>query len=128
MPDDYIRLRLQGRRILVVEDDYLQAEEMRVALGALRATVIGPVPSVEEALDRLAAEDPPDAAVLDVRLGRGPVFPLVDVLRRAGVPVVFASASPHWSLPEPYEDLPHCEKPLDMGELLLALAGVARAR
>jgi ApbE superfamily uncharacterized protein (UPF0280 family) len=41
---------LRGRRVLVVEDQYLIAEEMRRAVERLGGRVVGPVASVEGAL------------------------------------------------------------------------------
>ncbi|MBB5696139.1 response regulator [Muricoccus pecuniae] len=41
---------LRGRRILVVEDEYFIAEEVREALERAGAEVVGPVPEVGEAM------------------------------------------------------------------------------
>jgi len=56
------------RRILVVEDEYFSAEELREALHRLGAEVVGPVPTGEAALALLKSE-PIDAAVLDIGHG-----------------------------------------------------------
>lgn len=56
------------------------------------------------------------------------MFPLVEALRAVGIPFAFASASPSWSLSEPYDELPHCAKPLDERELLRALAALRWTR
>ena len=128
MLDAYITSRLQGRRVLIVEDDYLQAQNLAELMKNQGAEVVGPAPSVEEAMGLLLRGPLPDMAILDVRLGQEKVFPLVEVLRTIGIPFVFASGSPDWSLPEAYEGVPHCEKPLDERELLRALAMLSRVR
>ena len=60
----------QGRRILVVEDDFLVALDMEEQLEAAGATVVGPVPSIKDALGLMAIAPGLDAAMLDVNLGR----------------------------------------------------------
>jgi hypothetical protein len=46
-------LDLKRRQILVVEDEYLLAEDLRFALDAAGAGVVGPAASVDEALELL---------------------------------------------------------------------------
>ena len=128
MFDEYIASRLRGRRVLIVEDDYLQAQHLADLMDAQGAEALGPVSSVDDALSLLLQDRLPDCAVLDVQLGREKVFPLVEALRTLDVPFVFVTAYPDWSLPEPYDMLPHCEKPLDERELLRTLATLSRAR
>jgi two-component SAPR family response regulator len=128
MLDEYITSRLLGRRVLIVEDDYLQAQHLADLIEAQGAEALGPVASVDDALGLLVQDMLPDFAVLDVQLGRERVYPLVEALRTLGVPFVLATAHPDWGLPEPYDMLPHCEKPLDERELLRTLAMLSRTR
>ncbi len=128
MLDEYLTSRLRRRRVLVAEDDYLQAQHLVELLEAQGGEATGPVSSVDDALSLLLLDMLPDLAVLDVQLGREKVFPLVEALRTLGVPFVFATAYPGWSLPEPYDMLPPCEKPLDERELLRTLATLGRVR
>jgi CheY-like chemotaxis protein len=72
---------LHGRRILVVEDEYMVAEDLRVELESMGAEVLGPVPSVARALALLARTSEIDAAILDVNLGSEMVFPVAEALR-----------------------------------------------
>lgn len=125
MWNEYIASRLRGRRVLIVEDDYLLALDMAELVRAQGAEVAGPVPSVAEGLSLLLRDRLPDSAILDVRLGRETVFPLVEGLAMLRIPFLFASAYPDWSLPERYEQVPHCEKPIDQKELLQTLAGLS---
>lgn len=79
---------LDGKRILVVEDEPLIAmmvEDMLAELGA----VIGPAGSLAEAL--LLAEEQIDAALLDVNLEGERVYPVAERLTVRGVPFVIAT-------------------------------------
>ncbi len=49
-----ITLPVQGSRILVVEDEYFLAEDPREALDRQGGEVLGPVPTVSEALELLS--------------------------------------------------------------------------
>jgi DNA-binding response OmpR family regulator len=111
---------LAGRRILLVEDEYLIAMEMERWLHDAGAVVIGPVPSVDLALD-LIDESPPDAAILDVNLGEGQrVFPVADRLDELGVPYLFATGDVRIFEDARYAGHPRLEKPLLNHELLSA--------
>lgn len=81
---------LAGHRVLIVEDDYFVASESERELTAAGARVLGPVPSVEGALDLLGQETP-DVAILGVPLHGEPVFPVADALAAGGVPFLFAT-------------------------------------
>lgn len=103
---------LQGRRILVVEDEYFLADDVRDALSEAGAEVLGPVPSVEEATALIAQEARIDAAVLDINLRGDLVFPVADALRARGVPFAFATGYDRWALPDRFADALRVEKPL----------------
>ena len=59
---------LGGRRLLVVEDDYLVAMDLADELTDHGAEVVGPAGSVKEALALVAATPAIDGAVLDINL------------------------------------------------------------
>jgi hypothetical protein len=54
-------------RILIVEDEYYLAADLAEALAARGAEILGPIGTLDEALQAIAA-DRPDQAVLDVNL------------------------------------------------------------
>ncbi|MGX9983706.1 response regulator [Methylobacterium fujisawaense] len=113
---------LSHRRILVVEDEYLIAMDVKRWLMAAGATVVGPVPSVERALG-LIEEGYIDAAVLDINLGeRGTSFPIADRLSALGVPYLFATGDVQVSLGSLYGGQPRLEKPFVEAELVQAVA------
>lgn len=114
---------LQGRRVLVVEDEFLIAEMLSRDLQDAGAVVIGPASDLASAMGLLKAGLAMDAAVLDVNLGGEPVYPLADALEARGVPFVFATGYDVWALPERFAGVPRCEKPIDLRALLRALGG-----
>jgi DNA-binding LytR/AlgR family response regulator len=107
---------LQGRRLLIVEDEYLIAADLAGTLVNGGAEVIGPVGSVADALALISA-DAPDGAVLDINLGEERAYSIADELRQRGVPFVFATGYDAWVIPEAYRDIPRCEKPVDTSVL-----------
>ena len=103
---------LRGRRVLVVEDEYLIAEDLREQLLSCGADVLGPVACVADALALLADGAEPDLAILDIGLGGEKVYPVADALRTRGIPFVFATGYDVWVIPKRYADDPRTEKPV----------------
>ena len=108
---------LHGRRIMVVEDEYLLADDLNDALVTAGACVLGPVPSVEQAMEMIARESEIDAAVLDVNLRGEMIFSVADALQLRGVPFVFATGYGGEIIPERYEGIAHAEKPLNAKDI-----------
>jgi CheY-like chemotaxis protein len=111
---------LQGRRVLIVEDQYLIADEMRRSVEALGGAVVGPAPSVEKALGAMG-EDGVDLALLDVNLGGESVYRLADMLVSRGTPFIFATGYARTAMREGYADAPHIEKPVTVAALCSCL-------
>ena len=84
--------------ILVVEDNFLVGEMIRLAVEDARFNVIGPAPTVDEGM-RLANNTPLDGAVLDINIGGDQVFPLARYLRTKDVPFIFVSGYDRAILP-----------------------------
>lgn len=79
---------LKGHKILVVEDEVLILMDLKFMLENVGA-VVSTATSVGEGL--AAAARPYDAAILDVRLSDGDVFPVASALDRASVRIIFHS-------------------------------------
>ena len=122
MDEELTRLA-RGRRILVVEDEYLIAADLGEALEECGALVVGPVPSVSAALRCIAEETALDGATLDVTLGQEKSYPVAEALRARGLPFVFLTGYGDRSLPDAFRDAPRCDKPFDLRALLRALFG-----
>lgn len=113
---------LQGRRVLVAEDEYLIAFDVRDALIRAGAEVLGPVPTVEDAAALLDRETRIDAAVLDVNLRGDMIFAVADTLQERGIPVVFATGYDSNSLPDRFRGATRLEKPLEGRDIADVLA------
>lgn len=103
---------LNGRKILIVEDEYLIADDLSALLLAANAELIGPAASLPQAIRLAADTELIDAAVLDINLRGVDVFPLVDELRSRGIPVMFLTGYGQNNIPADYLGIARCEKPM----------------
>lgn len=113
---------LQGCRVLVVEDEYLLADDLSLALSSVGADVLGPVPSVDDAIAMIANEPRIDIAVLDVNLRGDMVFPVADALIERGIPFAFATGYDREALPDRFTAVPRVEKPFKAHSVAAILA------
>jgi DNA-binding LytR/AlgR family response regulator len=118
---------LAGRRVLVVEDEYLLAAEVVKDIKALGAEVIGPVATIDDALDLLAETERLDAALLDLNLCGEMAFPIADALMERRVPFVFATGYDRFAIPPRYVDVRRFEKPVDIRAVVGALSGAGQS-
>nr|WP_294525103.1 response regulator [uncultured Rhodopila sp.] len=105
-----------GRRILVVEDEMMIAILLDESLRSLGCTVVGPVGKLDAAI-RLATDAAFDAAVLDINIRGGQVFPVAEILEARGIPYVLASGYSDWVLPNHLQGRPRLTKPFTLREL-----------
>ncbi len=78
-PTSIPQVSSQGRRILVVENEYMIAEEIAHVLSSAGAETIGPVATVSDAVNLITSEKSIDGALLDVNLGYETIWPVVDI-------------------------------------------------
>ena len=102
-----------GKNILIVEDESIIAMEMAEAVGAAGGTVLGPVASVEAAMELVNGEERIDAAILDVRLQDGISIEVAQALKRDGIPLIFVTGYDDWFMPADLEDVSVYQKPQD---------------
>ncbi|MBY0319482.1 MAG: helix-turn-helix domain-containing protein [Reyranella sp.] len=122
-------------RILIAEDNFLVAEELRDVVRGCGYAVAGAAPSLESGLAMIAG-DLVDGAVLDIDLAGTPSFPMCQALAAKGVPFLFLSAySANTVVPAEFSNALHLPKPLvaaDLESALRTLVGsppdVVRAR
>lgn len=81
---------IQGKRILIVEDEFLIATTACEMLQELGALVIGPASTIAEALALTETEDI-DAALLDINLHGHSSAAVAARLEERCVPIVFAT-------------------------------------
>lgn len=122
MPD------LSGRRILIVEDQTLIAMWIEDVLCEAGAEIIGPAPTVVEALGLIGAAGVGsllDAAILDVRLQDGTSLAVADKLASLGVPFVFVTGYKDIRLGR-HGGAPVLVKPVASEDLVATLADLLR--
>lgn len=114
---------LRGRRILVVEDEYLAVEILLDILEQAGAIVLGPIGWADEALAYVRECGAAlDGAVLDVNLHGHPSYGIADALVEQGVPFVFATGYDEGTMAARYRGHPRCPKPFERQAILAALA------
>ena len=111
--------------MLVVEDDYYQAEDTRRLLAAAGASVIGPFARLGDAIASLERQKP-DCAVIDLNLGNGPGFEFARALKQRGVAIVILSGYSESSIPDDLRGVARLEKPAS-GDAMLKAVGAALA-
>ena len=115
-----------GLRVLVAEDEALVSMLIEDMLADVGAVVVGPAATLEEAL-RLAESEAIDLALLDVNLAGKAIFPVADVLRRRGVPFIFASGYGEAGIIEEHRGPPVLQKPFRETDLIRALRAAVPA-
>ncbi len=112
---------MEHQRVLVIEDEYVVAEAIERTLRRAGATVLGPVPSVDQAMALLDQGGRIDGAVLDINLGEQKVYPVVDRLLARGVRCVFATGNDIADVPSNYKEIVRLEKPVEASSIIDAL-------
>ena len=112
---------LQGRRVLVIEDESLVAMLLETILDDMGCTVVGPESNIDDGLIAATTEASLDAALLDVNVAGREVFPVAEALRARGVPFVFSTGYGEAGLPEHWRGNPTIQKPFTEGAIRDAL-------
>jgi len=113
---------LDGRRVLVVEDEPLVALDIATTLEDAGCEVVGPAATLQEALD-LAEAQTVDAAVLDGNLRGESSHPVAALLFARSVPVIYVTG--YSSLPSGVPEGAHLlSKPLRDGLLVDTLCEI----
>jgi DNA-binding response OmpR family regulator len=108
---------LAGKRILLVEDEYLVALGVQAVLEAEGCVIVGPAPRLNSAL-ALAADEALDGALLDLNLAGVESLPVADALSARGVPLILLTGyAPDYLRPE-LRRLPQIQKPVAAATLL----------
>ena len=119
MRDDAL---LQVARVLVVEDNWQVATALKAALTDIGMMVLGPAGAINDAR-RLASEEKPELALVDLNLHGEMAFDLVDWLLHRGLRVVVTSGLavlPGFAR----QDVAFLQKPFGTDELMMAMRQV----
>lgn len=119
---------IRGCTVLVVENEFMIAEDLSNSLVDAGAIVLGPVSSVPGALALLASEPDIHGAVLDINLNGQLVFPVADALAVRQVPFVFATGYDQSFVPRAYGGVLRFQKPVDTVKMLRAIGRQIRSR
>jgi DNA-binding response OmpR family regulator len=117
--------RLAGKRILVVEDAYMLADDLQQLFEGQGASVAGPYASSAATMSALPDETF-DCAVLDIALAGNAVYPLAKELRRRGAPVAFITGFSQSDIHPDFADVPTIEKPFADETVLKLIAAMLR--
>lgn len=114
-------------RILVAEDENRLAMEISWTLESAGYSVVGPETSVETTLQVLARFRI-DLALLDMKLGGEPVFPVLMLLDALTVPYIFITSIQAASMPAEYRNRPLMPKPCTPTALLALIQEILGAQ
>ncbi len=117
---------LRGRRILLVEDEYLQAMDAKRWLEEAGAEVVGPTGYAED-VPALLNSGVVDAAVVDINLGQGMSYSVAEILLTNGVPFLFLTGYDDGSIPGEMAGVPRLSKPADERKVVEVVRGLIAA-
>ena len=116
------RIDLVSRRVLIAEDNLFIAVNLTRLLRTKGVEIVGPVGTVQEALE-LVRRKRIDAAVLDINLRGEMVYPVADAARATGARVVFMTGYDESLVKQGYADISCLQKPVSVERLIEALFG-----
>jgi two-component SAPR family response regulator len=108
---------LAGTKILVVEDDYFVATNCADILREHGASILGPVPDMERAL-QTAIDEVPDCVLLDLNLKGVIAYELAEAFIRSRIPTIITTGYDESMLPASLRRLPYLLKPVETRVLL----------
>ena len=111
---------LNGKSILVVEDEFLLAIQLEELVQSRGGIVRGPYRRLEEAMTAAKSEHF-DFAILDINLNGTMVYPLADHLVARGTPFLFLTGYSLSNLPERFRPVTRLNKPCDPDLLIATL-------
>ena len=111
---------LEGKRILILEDDFYLAREERSLLEQAGAAVVGPFGTAFR-IEGLSDLGQLHGAAIDINLGRGPSFDIAQALKQRGVPFVFVTGYDAAMIPAELADIERVEKPIRPRRFLAAV-------
>lgn len=118
---------LEGRRFLVVEDEPLIGLDIVSALEDVKASVEGPITTVEKACE-LIERSRFDGVLLDANLHGSPVDRIASALSQRDIPFAFVTGYNGSALPEAFRGIPVLNKPCSQEQVIeMAASLVARA-
>jgi CheY-like chemotaxis protein len=116
---------LAGLRVFVAEDEIYVLQMIEDMLADLGCAIADSVSSTPTALER-AAVTKAQVALLDVNLRGQPIYPVAQILRGRGIPMLFASGYGAGGIEAEWKDCPVIQKPFAFEQLEAALTQLVR--
>ena len=114
---------LDGLRFMIVDDEVLVALDLEYMLTDLGHSVVETASRVERGME-IAQHSAIDMAILDINVRGVLSFPIAEILRDRGVPVIFASGYGQRGLNNDFRDAHVLTKPFDINGLAHMVAKV----
>jgi CheY-like chemotaxis protein len=116
---------LFGKRVLIVEDEFLVALMLEDVLVDFGCIPVGPCYSLAQALGAVRTETF-DVALLDVNLDGEKVYPVAYALAKRRIPFLFVSSYGDAAILPGHSEWKVCAKPFKACDLAEMLAGALR--
>ncbi|KRB01584.1 response regulator [Devosia sp. Root685] len=113
--------KFTGSRVFVVEDETLVLFGLEDVLSDLGCEVVGQAMRLEQAITMAEALGAVDVAILDVNIGGTTVFPVAQILKERGVPLIFATGYGRAGLPPEWQSYAVIVKPYSVQDIERAL-------
>jgi DNA-binding NtrC family response regulator len=111
---------LTDARVLIVEDEFLLADDLAKALRKAGGEPVGPVSTIRQA-EELIKRERVDAAIVDLNLHGEMASEFAERLASRNLPCLIVSGYAHDGLPETVSTIPRIEKPVSPDRVLNAL-------
>lgn len=118
-----MKQRFRGKRVLIVEDEFVTGELLRSWVEGAGGIPVGPALTGEAAVE-LASHEAPHAALLDVSLLDGSSVGVARHLDACGVPYAVVTGHSANALPQELKKAPYLEKPFTAAALETILEGL----
>lgn len=111
---------------MVVEDEFIIADEISAIVEESGHEVVGPFGSIEEAKAGISSADKPDLAILDANLRGKSSVPVAEQLRELGVPLCLCTGYRSDDLRATFGDVAILQKPVNPRALLSVIETLRR--
>jgi len=109
--------KLNGCRVLIVEDEHLLAMDLEDALKSHGARIIGPYGDLKAGYRR-TERNHFDVAIIDINLRDEAAYPIADELMRQGIPFCFCTGYDARYIPDRFASATVFQKPCDQAAVV----------
>jgi ActR/RegA family two-component response regulator len=117
------RRALTGGKLLIVEDEYLIAQDLAYGSQREGIDVLGPYSSIASAIDVVKTTSDISAAIVDLNIRGHIAFDLAEKLAERKIPFIFYTGYESLIVPEQFRNIDRVRKPAEWSEIKQALFG-----